>query len=156
VAKELQACDTFIYGKLAADALLAARVATVQPTGPPTLRIYKAALVPQAAVTPYVSFGLLSSLDRNALPATVTLFTRPIYFVRAVIQGNNMTDGYFLQDRIDAALRNQFGNVVIGAETYYIGPWFRNALRELPPEFDGSLKFTQVGGEFESRVERLS
>jgi hypothetical protein len=147
MAQEKRAVDIFIQQKLTADTQLMALAGN---------HVYNADAVPQGADPPFVSYGSLSFLDRNALPATVTVFSMPVYFVRATIQGRDLTVGYQLQDRIDQALRGQSGNVVIGSETYYIGPWFRRALRQLPPENEGTLLLTQIGIEVESRVQKLS
>lgn len=148
---EKRACDQFIYGKLRADTALVALIG-----GEPSPRLFQADVLPQGIAMPFVSFGMLSFLDRNALPATTTIFSLPIYFCRATIEGRDLTVGYQLQNRIDVALRGQSGNVVIGGETYYIGPWFRRAIRQLPAETEGSIVMTQIGIEVESRVNRLS
>lgn len=151
MANERRATDRFVTEKLLADTALVALIG-----GSAAPRLYADSLVPQSAVMPFVSFGPLSFLDRNALPATVTIFSMPVYWVRAVVQGRDLTVGYQLQDRIDEALRGKSGNVSIGAETYYVGPWFRRAVRQLPPETEGTMVYTTIGVELESRVQRLS
>jgi hypothetical protein len=151
VANERRATDQFIYSKLRADTALVALIG-----GEPSPRLWSDAVIPQGAVMPFVSFGPLSFLDRNALPATVTIFSMPVYWVRGVVQGRDLTVGYQIQNRIDVALRGQFGNVVIGSETYYVGPWFRRAVRQLPPENEGTMVYTTIGVEVESRVQRIA
>jgi hypothetical protein len=150
VADERQACDQFIYGKLRSDAALVSLVG-----GEPAPRIYSDLLVPQSAVTPFCSFGALSMIDRNALPATVTIFTMPVYWIRCVITGRDMTPAYSIMKRIDAAIRGQFGNQAVGADTYYLGPWFRRAIRTLAPEAEGTINYLTHGAEYESRVQKL-
>jgi len=143
--------------KLLADTALKALVTTpATTTTPESYRIFQDSVIPQSAVMPFVSFGALSFIDRNALPATVTIFSMPVYWVRAVVQGRDLTVGYQLQNRIDEALRGKSGNVVIGSETYYVGPWFRRAVRQLPPETEGTMVYTTIGVEMESRVQRLA
>lgn len=150
MASERRAIDRFIVEKLLADTALVALIG-----GSSAPRLFADSLVPQGAVMPFVSFGPLSVLDRNALPAYVTVFTSVVYWIRAVIEGRDLTVGYQLQDRIDEALRGKFGPVVLGSETYQIGPWFRRAVRQLPVETEGTKNFTTIGVEVESRVQRL-
>lgn len=156
MANERRATDRFIIEKLLADTALKALVTTpATTTTPETYRVYQDSVVPQSAVMPFVSFGALSFIDRNALPAYISIFSLVVYWVRAVVEGRDLTIGYQLQNRIDEALRGQFGTVVLGSETYYIGPWFRRAVRQLPVETEGTKNYTTLGVELESRVQKL-
>lgn len=145
-----QPCDNFIHSRLLSDSALVALVG-----GSSAPRIYNADLVPQSATYPMVTYSPLSLLNRAALPATEILFAMPVYWIRAVITGRDMTPAYTIVRRINAALIKQSGNVTVSGETYYFGPWFWRTTRTLPPETEGTLSYLTHGIEAESRVEFL-
>lgn len=142
-----QPCDHFIQSHLLADTALVALVGGVSAP-----RIYNADLVPQSAAYPMVTYSPLSLLNRNALPAQVTMFAMPVYWIRAVITGRDLTQAYAIIRRVNAALIGQFGNVTVSGESYYLGPWFWRTTRMLT-EDEGTLHYVTLGGEYESRIE---
>jgi len=145
-----QPCSQFIQGKLLGDSALVALVG-----GASAPRIYNGDAIPQGVTLPYVAHSPLSLLNRNALPATVTMFAMPVWWCRCVISGRDLTQAYAILRRINAALIGQSGNVVIGADTYYLGPWFWRTTRTLT-EDEGSIHMVTMGIEAESRVQLLA
>lgn len=141
-----QPVSQFVQSKLLADSAL---VALVGGSGAP--RIYNGDAIPQGVAFPYVAHSPLSLLNRNALPATSTLFAMPVWWCRCVVSGRDLTPAYAIIRRINAALIGQSGNVTIGSDTYYLGPWFWRTTRTLT-EDEGTLHMVTMGVELESRI----
>lgn len=150
MADFLQPISQFIQTRLLADTALVALVG-----GSGAARIYNGDAIPQGVAFPYVAYSPLSLLNRNALPATVTMFAMPVMWIRTVVSGRDLTQAYSIIRRINAALINQSGNVTVSGETYYLGPWFWRTTRTIT-EDEGTLHMTTVGVEMESRVQLLS
>lgn len=144
-----QPCSQFIQTKLLADTALVALVG-----GASAPRIYNGDVIPQSVAFPYVAHSPLSLLNRNALPAQVTMFALPVWWVRTVISGRDLTQAYAIVRRLNAALVGQFGTVTIGTDTYYLGPWFERTTRTLT-EDEGTLHMVTMGLEIESRIQLI-
>ena len=81
--------------------------------------------------------------------ADARVWTRPLYYVRAVTEGNSLTSAFTIAHRIDEALMGKSGSITVGGATYTIAGVFREESRSLTPEIEpGGPRINHVGGEY--------
>lgn len=141
-ANELFGVDTFLVGKLRADAALTTFVGT---------RVFTD-LAPQGTAFPYVTLLFQSAIDRNAIPADRRIFTQVRYLIKAVTQEDGYAVAKQIADRIDRVLIGQEGDVP--GEGIHVGCVYREeAVRYV--EIDQGRRINHLGGRYRSQVSSI-
>ena len=145
MAAELDAFEQFLLNTLRADSTLMTLVGS---------RAFFASGVPQNAVMPYISVATVSSVDRNALPITVRIFTSPICFCAVNFSGINLAQARGIFNRMDQTLTGATGTITQDGTTYQVDQVFRQAEIRLAPTTSGGVTYNARGAEYGSRIER--
>jgi uncharacterized protein DUF3168 len=94
---ELGLCADFLFEQLTGHAPLTALVGD---------RVYRD-LAPPGAVLPYVIFGFVVGVDRNAMGSRSIMFTRPIYDIKGVVQGTDSAAADAIADAVHGAVNGK-------------------------------------------------
>lgn len=136
MANQLVGAAAFIASRLKADTALAAIVGD---------RVYHDA-APQGAAYPFCLFNCLAATDTLGNDAAL-IFSRPLYAVRVVVDGNSLAGAQAAANRIDAVLPGRNVAVTIGGVAYQV----HGCHREEPlvyQEEAGGKTYTHLGGKY--------
>lgn len=101
----------FLFEQLTGDATLAGLVGD---------RVYRN-LAPPGATLPYVVFGFVAGLDRNAVGSRSIMFTRPFYDIKGVVAGTDSAAADAIADAIHAAVNGKQRLDVAAGELVVLG-----------------------------------
>jgi hypothetical protein len=107
-------------------------------------------VAPQSVATPLVIVALLSALDRNALPATVTIQTEMLYLVMAIHESGSKATADAIADRIDVLLRGYGGTADSGAVN--VGLFYRERPISMTEVTATGQVFRHVGANYRTVV----
>jgi hypothetical protein len=139
---EVKYAADFVYDKLAAHSDV---IALVQD------RIFRD-IAPPTANLPYITFTLISSVDKNAIGARKRLFTRPLFLVKAVTEGTDERPADLIASAIDDALMGQ--NDLVGTDGVVKLGVYREACVSYVEEEQGVL-YRHNGGNYRLFVHKL-
>lgn len=135
---ELQAAAKWLYTTLAAHAGVSALVGT---------RVYEGRRPPGTAL-PAIVFQHLGGADRRAMGADKRLFSRPVFLVKAIAEGESYASADAIASAIDAALQGVGGTATVGDQDYTIRGCERlEPVRYLEAASD-QTRFNHSGGQF--------
>lgn len=144
---EKRAAERFIYQTLSNDPQLSAIVGT---------KIARGVLLEGQGTVPYVVFQFLAGVQRNALPATITIMTPILYLVRGTVQGNSAQQAFDIEDRVDAVLIGNNGTVTLSGVTWQVGPWVKETHIEYDEVTPEGTHFIHAGAQYRAWVYRLN
>lgn len=106
---------------------------------------------PKGSGLPYIVFTLVISRDKNAIGAKNRLFTRPLYTIKAVTEGEDDTTGDAIATAIDDALTGK--SDFIGADGLIKLGVFREEPFDFAEEQEG-VQYNHIGGQYRIFVQR--
>lgn len=131
---EITVADTWIYGKLAADATLTALIGGATP------RIYRA-MKPEAAAFPCVVFSYMPGGQDVRGVGTFNIMVNGYWLIKAIDRNNSAAAAATISDRVDTLLHGSSGSVTGGSVL--------SCVRDEPVayvEFLDGAQYQHVGG----------
>lgn len=115
-------------------------------------RVYRD-LAPPGAALPYVIFGFVAGVDRNAMGSRSIMFTRPHFDIKGVVRGTNSADADAIADAIHGAVNGKQRLDVAVGELVVLGVR-RESLIEFPELLD-DVQYLHRGGTYRCFVHIL-
>jgi hypothetical protein len=133
---ELGLCAEFLFEQLTGHGPLVALVGD---------RVYRD-LAPPGAVLPYVVFSFVAGVDRNAVGSRSIMFTRPIWDIKAIVQGTDGAAADAIADAVHGAVNGKQRLDVADGELVVLGVR-RESLLEFP-ELRDDVQYLHRGGTY--------